>query len=108
MSLKAPPIAKYDWSRFYVGGHVGYDRDANTLFDVNPTTANSSFGSLYGGMQFGCNYRPSRLLVGIEGDFSFPNYLDNGFVAGKQDISRITVTAGRFAVLDIFDGTRSP
>ena len=25
-------------------------------------------------------------------------------LAGKQDISRITVTAGKFAVIDIFDG----
>src|ERR1700720_1780312 len=68
MPPKAPPIAKYDWSGFYVGGHVGYDRGygANTLFDAKPITANSSFGSLFGGMQFGYNYRlPSRLLVGI-------------------------------------------
>jgi high affinity Mn2+ porin len=87
MPLKAPPIAKYDWSGFYVGGHVGYDRGygANTLFDPNPTTANSSFGSLFGGMQFGYNYRlPSRLLLGIEGDFSFPNFLDNGIVASRS------------------------
>jgi high affinity Mn2+ porin len=87
MPLKAPPIAKYDWSGFYVGGHVGYDRGygANTPFDPNPTTANSSFGSLFGGMQFGYNYRlPSRLLVGIEGDFSFPNFLDNGIVASRS------------------------
>jgi len=87
MPLKAPPIAKYVWSGFYVGGHVGYDRGygANTLFDPNPTTANSSFGSLFGGMQFGYNYRlPSRLLLGIEGDFSFPNFLDNGIVASRS------------------------
>lgn len=25
-------------------------------------------------------------------------------LAGRQDISRITVTAGRFAILDLFDG----
>jgi high affinity Mn2+ porin len=87
MPLKAPPIAKYDWSGFYVGGHAGYDRGygANTLFDANPITVNSSFGSLFGGMQLGYNYRlPSRLLVGIEGDFSFPNYLDNGIVASRS------------------------
>jgi high affinity Mn2+ porin len=87
MPLKAPPIANYDWSGFYVGGHVGYDRGygRNTLFDPNPTTANGSFGSLFGGMQFGYNYRlPSRLLVGIEGDISFPNYLDDGIVASRS------------------------
>ena len=87
MPLKAPPIATYDWSGFYVGGHVGYGRGngRDTLFDPNPTAADGSFGSLFGGMQFGYNYRlPSRLLVGIEGDFSFPNYLDDGIVASRS------------------------
>ena len=36
-------------------------------------------------MQFGYNYLlPSRLLVGIEGDISFPNYLDDGIVASRS------------------------
>jgi high affinity Mn2+ porin len=86
MPLKAPAIANHDWSGFYVGGHVGYSRGygRNTLFDLNPTTASSSFGSLFGGLQFGYNYLlPSRLLVGIEGDISFPNYLDDGIVASR-------------------------
>jgi high affinity Mn2+ porin len=86
MPLKAPPIANYDWSGFYVGGHVGYSRGygCNTLFDPNPTAAVSSFGSLFGGLQFGYNYLlPSRLLVGIEGDILFPNYLDDGIVASR-------------------------
>ena len=36
------------------------------------------------GLQFGYNYLlPSRLLIGIEGDISFPNYLDDGIVASR-------------------------
>jgi high affinity Mn2+ porin len=87
MPLKAPPIANYDWSGFYLGGHVGYSRGygRNTLFDPNPTAASSSFGSLFGGLQFGYNYLlPSWLLLGIEGDISFPNYLDDGIVASRS------------------------
>jgi high affinity Mn2+ porin len=87
MPLKAPLIANYDWSGFYLGGHVGYSRGygRNTLFDPNPTAASSSFGSLFGGLQFGYNYLlPSRLLLGIEGDISFPNYLDDGIVASRS------------------------
>ena len=87
MPLKAPPIANYDWSGFYVGGHVGYSRGygRNTLVDPAPTAASSSFGSLFSGLQFGYNYLlPSRLLVGIEGDISFPNYLDDGIVASRS------------------------
>jgi high affinity Mn2+ porin len=90
MPLKAPPIASYDWSGFYVGGHVGYSRGygRNTLFDPDPTVASSSFGSLFGGMQFGYNYlMPSRLLVGIEGDISFPAFLDDGIVAARSTSS---------------------
>ena len=85
--LEAPPVASYDWSGLYVGGHVGYGRGygRNTLFDPNPAAAGSSFGSLWGGLQFGYNYLlPSRLLVGIEGDISFPNYLDDGIVAARS------------------------
>ena len=87
MPLKAPPIANYDWSGFYVGGHVGYGRGngSNTLSNPNPSSASSSFGSLFGGLQFGYNYLlSSRLLAGIEGDISFPNYLDDGIVASRS------------------------
>ncbi|MGA2292389.1 carbohydrate porin [Bradyrhizobium sp.] len=84
--LKARPTVNYDWSGFYVGGHVGYGRGYghDTLSDPGPSAADSSFGSLSGGMQFGYNYRlPSRLLVGIEGDISFPSYLDDGIVGSR-------------------------
>jgi high affinity Mn2+ porin len=87
MPLKGPPIPNYDWSGFYLGGNVGYGRGSarNTLFDPNPIAIDSTFGSLFGGVQFGYNYRlPSRLLIGIEGDFSFPNYLDDGIVASRS------------------------
>jgi high affinity Mn2+ porin len=87
MPLKAPPIANDDWSGFYVGGHTGYSRGQgrNTLFDPDPTAASSSFGSLFGGLQFGYNYLlPLRLLLGIEGDFSFPAFLDDGIVASRS------------------------
>jgi high affinity Mn2+ porin len=84
--LKAPAIVNYDWSGFHVGGHVGYGRGfgRDTLSDPGPSASDSSFGSLFGGMQFGYDYRlPSRLLVGIEGDISFPNYLDDGIVGSR-------------------------
>jgi high affinity Mn2+ porin len=86
MPFKAPPIANYDWSGFYVGGHVGYGRGngRDTLSNPGPSAGDSSFGSLFGGLQFGYNYLlPSRLLVGIEGDISFPNYLDDGIVSAR-------------------------
>ena len=85
--LKAPTIEVFDWSGFYVGGNVGYSRGLgrNTLLDPNQISLDSSFGSPFGGIQFGYNYRlPSRLLVGVEADVSFPNYLDDGNIASRS------------------------
>ncbi len=87
MPLKAPATGAFDWSGFYFGGTVGYGRGLgrNAVFDQNPATFDSSFGSLFGGMQVGYNYRlNSRLLLGVEADVSFPNYLDDGIVAARS------------------------
>ena len=103
--LKAPTIETFDWSGFYVGGNVGYSRGLgrNILLDPNQSSLDSSFGSPFGGVQFGYNYRlPSRLLVGIEGDFSFPNYLDDGIVA-----SRSTPTSSVTEKLDFLSTLRA-
>jgi high affinity Mn2+ porin len=55
------------------------------LVNPDPVTADAPFGSLYGGLQFGYNYLlPSRLLVGIEGDISFPDFLDDGIVTSRN------------------------
>jgi high affinity Mn2+ porin len=79
----------YDWTGLYVGGHVGYSRGHAqvTLTDPSsPTTDfNSSFGSLSGGVQLGYNYLlPSRILLGIEADMSFLNYLAADDVAWSR------------------------
>jgi high affinity Mn2+ porin len=102
MRVKAPakPVS-YDWTGFYVGGHVGYSR-ANTrvtLTDPGSPTTNfgSSLGSLSGGVHLGYNYLlPSRILLGIEADMSFPNYLAADDVAW----SRITAVADTAEKID--------
>jgi high affinity Mn2+ porin len=69
---------QFDWTGFYVGGHVGYARgDARVnVVDDDAVNFKSSFGSLIGGLQGGYNYvLPSRFLLGIEADASFLNYL---------------------------------
>src|SRR5881275_1635901 len=79
LRLKAPArISAFDWTGFYVGGHVGYARgNARVkIVDDDVDAFRSSFGSLTGGLQGGYNYvLPSRLLLGVEADMSFPNYL---------------------------------
>ena len=86
--LQTPPAvaASFNWTGAYFGGHVGYSRGygRGTLFDPNPAAAGASFGSLFGGLQFGYSHLlPSRLLVGVEGDISFPNFLDDGIVSAR-------------------------
>jgi high affinity Mn2+ porin len=76
---KAPISTRYDeWTGWYFGGHVGYTRGNArvTLSDPDPLTFSKSFGTLTGGMQAGYNWLlPSRVLLGVEVDMSFPNYL---------------------------------
>src|SRR5580704_2435409 len=84
MPMKAPPSpSTYDWSGFYVGGHVAYSLGGvvSTLSDPTSTGAENSFSSLYGGVQAGYNYVfPSRLLLGAEADIAFPNYFEDGTI----------------------------
>jgi high affinity Mn2+ porin len=84
MAVKAPPPpSTYDWSGFYVGGHVAYSLGGatSTLSDPTSTGAENSFSSLYGGVQGGYNYvLPSHLLIGAEADITFPNYFEDGTI----------------------------
>ncbi|MGP0092299.1 MAG: HoxN/HupN/NixA family nickel/cobalt transporter [Xanthobacteraceae bacterium] len=95
------------WTGFYFGGHFGYSRGsgANTLLAPDPAPSSASFGSLYGGVQLGYNYLlPSRLLVGFEGDISFPNFLDDGVVTTRatsysavtEKVDFVSTWRGRF------------
>jgi high affinity Mn2+ porin len=84
-SVKGAP---FDWAGLYVGGHVGYSRGDAQVELIDPDTSHNSnnrFGSLSAGLQIGYNYLlPSRLLIGIEGDASFLNYLAADDVAWSR------------------------
>src|SRR5690242_1201561 len=70
----------YDWAGFYVGGHVGYGpgHTRDTVWDPTPITGTNSFGGLMAGLHAGYNHvLPSRILLGVEGDITVPNYLDS-------------------------------
>jgi high affinity Mn2+ porin len=108
-SDKSPFISKnlldpaWSWTGLYLGGHVGYSRGRAqaTLTDLGapPIDVGGSFGSLNGGLQIGYNYVfPSRLLLGIEADASFPNFLSADDVAW----SRTTLVADTAEKTDYF------
>jgi high affinity Mn2+ porin len=102
MPVKAPDNPTYyDWTGLYVGGHVGYSRGNAqvTLTDPSSPATNfgSPFGSLTGGVQLGYNYiLPSRILLGIEADMSFPNFL----AADPAAWSRTTLVADTSEKID--------
>ena len=86
LPTKAPAKQPYDWNGFYFGGHVGYGQGrANaTVTDPGATSVANTFGGNIAGVQFGYNVvLPSRVLLGLETDLTFANYLDsNPIVAG--------------------------
>ena len=99
--VKAPPVAGlYDWSGFYVGGHMGY-AGGNSNWTANPTQAGrpstsgsvdmfqpiddpAELGSFLMGFQGGYNYMlANRMVLGVEADVSFPAFQNlNGLSIG--------------------------
>ncbi len=82
--LKAPRIQQvYDWTGLYFGAHAGFGRGHSNavLGDSSIATTNNSFGGPFGGLQAGYNFQlPSRIVLGVEADVSFPNYIDGNSV----------------------------
>jgi high affinity Mn2+ porin len=96
-ALTAPALS--DWTGLYLGGHFGYATGTSnwvaTQGGAAAPTLNGSLdlfnsydafkgtGSFFAGLQAGYNHMfSSRLLVGIEADFSAPNT-----IAGSETIS---------------------
>jgi high affinity Mn2+ porin len=92
MPAKIPPAtpAAYDWTGFYIGAHIASTAGSSnwtatfprvtappvtgSLDFFHPYDAFAGSGSYFAGFQGSYNYMlPSRLLLGIEGDISFPN-----------------------------------
>ena len=77
VALPAVP-AQFSWTGLYVGGHAGYSHGNSrfTIFDPVGMPDGNRFGGLFGGVQAGYNHvLSSRILLGIETDITFPNYL---------------------------------
>jgi high affinity Mn2+ porin len=95
LPTKAPPpaaLAAYDWSGFYLGGHVGYALGASNWsatqigaaapamggrFDFsNAYNLSTGNGSYFLGFQAGYDYMTaSRWLFGMRADVSFPSFI---------------------------------
>ena len=83
MAVKSPAIntAVYNWTGFYVGGHVGYG-DGSLGPDTNPLPLQAVFfphsvtGGV-GGFQVGYNHQfANRFVLGVETDATFVSPVD--------------------------------
>ncbi len=96
MPLKAPHIQSvFDWTGIYVGAHTGYSRGSSNavLSDPASTATGNSFSGMIGGVQAGYNVRlPSGMLLGVEADIAFPNYLTSNSVVSSLATARSAVT----------------
>lgn len=87
-------IHPYDWTGPYVGGHFGDGRGLmnNTLFGPAVTSSDKMFGSMYGGFQIGYDHMfPSRLLLGLEADVSFPKFQEDGVASTRATAQSIII-----------------
>jgi high affinity Mn2+ porin len=107
MPVKALPVSQsYDWSGFYVGGHLGLAA-GNSDWTANPMQAGlpaasgslnvfvppdifSESGSFLAGVQAGYNYMLSnRVVIGVEADASFPPFpnVDGLSISGSSSFN---------------------
>src|SRR5258705_13525343 len=89
LPVKGPYLQPvFDWTGFYIGGHTGYSRGSSTAVLSDPIPASSvtdsRFSGVIGGVQAGYNWRlPSGLLLGVEADLTFPNYLPSNSITSR-------------------------
>jgi high affinity Mn2+ porin len=117
MPVKAPIDANYDWTGFYVGGHVGYATGYSRWSATDVGTAAPGLsgsldffkafdgfkgtGSYFAGLQAGYSYMiPSRVVLGVEADVSFPSN-----ISGAQTIASAAIGQARYAETMQFSGT---
>ena len=90
-----PEQAVFDWSGIYFGAHAGFGsgRSQGLLADPAPVRANSDFGGMIGGVQAGYNRQlSSGVVVGVEGDISFPNALISNSIVSTLATANTSVT----------------
>lgn len=95
-----PPV--YEWSGFYVGGHVGWGhmreqattQAAGALLAIGATNTVTS-DQLIGGVQTGYNYMISpHVLLGVEGEFTWLTQKYSTATATLAPPTILTYTAG--------------
>ena len=104
----------YNWTGFYVGGHIGWGRlegDATLVDPVRGIPGGTVFGTsadgFLGGAQAGFNWQVNQLVFGVEGQISWTDIGRSVTVTGgpplttataSTDVNFIATVAGRAGV----------
>jgi len=96
MPVKTPHIqAVFDWTGLYIGAHAGYSRGSSSAVLSDPATlaATNTFSGTIGGVQAGYNVlMSSGLLLGVEADITFPNFLTSNSIVSSLATAQSDVT----------------
>jgi high affinity Mn2+ porin len=102
------PADTFDWSGWYVGGHIGYLAGRSDWSASSPggtvsgaTDLTNGFdlfkgsGSFFGGLQGGYNVvLPTRFMLGVEADASFPNFVSGSWRGGPASYGDTVLHSG--------------
>ena len=71
---QAPVVIPYNWTGFYVGGHVGYLWGRTRVEeDGEVTEPGAPTDGVIGGVLAGYNWQNGPLVLGLDGDFGWTN-----------------------------------
>jgi outer membrane immunogenic protein len=90
-----PPVAaEYNWTGFYVGGHIGPGWGSSLWTNATGVFTDGQLrhdlDGLLGGAQLGYNHQIGRWVIGVEGDFSWSNIEGTGIfdpTGGRDPVS---------------------
>jgi outer membrane immunogenic protein len=108
---KAPVLAPiYNWTGFYVGGHVGYGWGSESWTRIAGSGGEAGIGTVrsfdldgaLAGGQIGFNYQVSQWVFGVEGEMSWSGvggglagFNNNGPASWNTDVNWIGTLTGR-------------
>jgi high affinity Mn2+ porin len=96
MPVKAPVLKTvYDWTGLYIGAHAGFGRGSTgaVLSDPAAVATSNVFDGMIGGVQAGYNIQlRSGIVLGVEADITFPNYLTSNSIVSSLATARSDVT----------------
>jgi outer membrane immunogenic protein len=98
----------YNWTGFYIGGHVGWgqaehDLTVDTTFPFASVTFSDTADGFLAGGQVGFNYQVGQFVFGVEGQFSWTDISrDDTFgIPGfnlNREVNWLATVAGRLGV----------